>query len=423
MKTAGVVIDFYDDPTGRVLKQAYPDPESLPEQVKTAHILNTEERGVLRDEAYALILHNDGKVLRKFACVDAGNTLLSCLYFEENADQLPEEAIKVAAVNLERFCEEFGIKPPTLVKMAAATSASGKVRDSMRQPIVGDDADWAARTNLVSARGGADNGRVIPTANQMKTAGVEKDAGLINVYVVKSNGQPELAKVPSNVVDVSNKDPKHHVVKKASANTALDGRYSLDSFADVQKAVEYFEDNWTGMQPEDRHEFCVKTAARADQLGIEVSELMERYGSTDYSPDLAAQFASRKANCEEEYHELFDALFQKHAEIEPEVFAELLGKADEAAGLNWYYGGPIADPYYATFGGLSEKKAAADWSWENANGVSVNYEQLQSLVGTETLGQHFGKDFTSAFNSDPISIFESMPDTSKTIIARLAVGE
>jgi hypothetical protein len=58
------------------------------------------------------------------------------------------------------------------VKKAPANGA-GKQRDPMAQPLVGDESDWAARTNLVSVRGGADSGRVIPTANQMKTAGLK----------------------------------------------------------------------------------------------------------------------------------------------------------------------------------------------------------------------------------------------------------
>jgi hypothetical protein len=35
MKTAGVVIDFYDDPSGSVLKSIFSDPDALPGQVKT----------------------------------------------------------------------------------------------------------------------------------------------------------------------------------------------------------------------------------------------------------------------------------------------------------------------------------------------------------------------------------------------------
>src|SRR5512144_2972417 len=125
MKTAGLVLDFYDD-QGEILKSKCPTPEHLPEAVKTAHFLRPEERDVLRDEAYALILHNDGAQLRKFACVDEGNTVLSTMYFMETADRLPIEAVKVAAQNLIAFNEEFGLPAPDFLKMAVETGLSRK---------------------------------------------------------------------------------------------------------------------------------------------------------------------------------------------------------------------------------------------------------------------------------------------------------
>ena len=442
MKTAGVVFDFYDDLNGSLLKTAFPTPEELPEFVKTAHILSSEERDVLRDDAFALIMSNEGKILRKFACVDAGNTLLSCLYFEENAQRLPEEAVKVAAVNLASFCHDFGFEPTNFVKMAAA--APQRTRDSMKQPIVGDEADWAARTNLVSIRGGADSGRVIPTANQMKTAGKQKEAGLVNVYVVRQNELPKEAplagsgqeakavpapkKAPAPpaqkiamIVDVSGKTPVHKFEKKASKRFALGNSYPLDSFQDVKAAVDYFNDYSNTMSPVDRHEYAVKTASRADELGIETSELLSRYGSTEYAPDIDAHLASRKAAAPA-FGEVYDAMREKRAEVDPETFVGLLQKVDEEAGLNWYYGGDVTDPYLATFGG-KEKSANAEWSWEAPDGSTLTAEHLQGLVGREEFNSSFDKDITSEFAKDPVAIFESMPAPTKAIMSRLALAE
>jgi hypothetical protein len=581
MKTAGVVFDFYDDPSGELVKTAFPTPDDLPDFVKTAHILNPEEREVLRDEAYALVMSNEGKILRKFACVDAGNTLLSCLYFEENAQRLPEEAIKVAAANLASFCQDFGFEPTNFVKMAnlgsnwkppgttglgsftksmapvgqslsklmpkmpkvgsveksanlagmtfdpnnaniksmqaqhganwksvlgkqrgidpnniqaktaAAKGGQSRTRDSMHQPLVGDEADWAARTNLVSIRGGADSGRVIPTANQMKTA------GLLNVYVVRQGETPQQinldshhklnpeAKPPAKhkkktaevhgggatltddkkdngpksknpdmlkksvikdkntfavgqgqgdlevnyktlpkiatIVDVSNKVPVRVFEKRSSTRFALGNSYPLDSYADVSAAVQYFDDYWTTMNSADRHTYAVKTASRADELGIETSELLARYGSTEYAPDIDAHLASRKAAAPA-YGGVYDAMREKRAEVSPDTFVELLKKVDEEAGLNWYYGGEVTDPYLATFGG-KEKAASSEWSWEGPNGESLNAEQLQGLVGKEEFNSSFDKDITSEFAKDPIAIFDSMPAPTKAIMARLALEE
>lgn len=615
MKTAGVVFDFYDDPSGELVKTAFPTVKTLPESIKQAHILSSEERDVLRDEAFALIMSNEGKVLRKFACVDAGNTLLSCLYFEENAQRLPEEAVKVAALNLASFCNDFGFEPTDFVKMAAA--GHSRTRDSMRQPIVGDEADWAARTNLVSIRGGGDSGRVIPTANQMKTA------GLLNVYVVRQNevpqeinldshhklnpgskpkdkkkvaekmvdpgwweaqkgivranrasdkgvgqflannelvgsrmkkglghgavggalgaaggalighkvkgvgaglgaalgggagsyggllhGQykadkehlkgkgiemkmlglggarftPEAAKkylkkqssalgggavltddkkdngvksknpdlqkksappadkntfavgqgqgdlevnyksLPkiATIVDVSGKTPVHKFEKKASSRHALnDTWYPLDSYADVKAAVAYFNDNQHMMMGCDRHEFAVKTASRAEELGIETGELLSRYGSTDYSPDLEAHIASRKAAAEN-FKEAYNVLLEKRAEVSPDAFVGLLMKVDEAAGLNWYYDGAVTDPYLATFGG-KEKSANASWQWDGDERLTA--DKLAGLSNSEEFKNSFSSDITSEFAKDPVAIFDSMPAPTKAIMARLAIGE
>ncbi|TXH08009.1 MAG: hypothetical protein E6R04_11755, partial [Spirochaetes bacterium] len=152
MRTAGVVFDFYDDLSGTVLKKSCPNPSDLPDIVKEAHILSPEEREVLRDEAYALTMVNNGTHMRKFACVDAGNTALSILYFTESASLLPHEAVKTAASNLIDACQEFELPIPEWIKMAAKTGMS-KTRNPSRQPSQSDDVEWNQRTNLTSVQG------------------------------------------------------------------------------------------------------------------------------------------------------------------------------------------------------------------------------------------------------------------------------
>lgn len=396
MKTAGLMLDFYDDKSGATLRAKCPTPESLPEVVKVAHILSAEERDVLRDDAFALILHNEGKQLRKFACVDEGNTVLSTVYFLENFDKLPPQAIKTAAVNLVAFNEGFGLPVPPLLKLAAATGMSRK-RDSMQQPLVGDESDWAQRTNLRSIQGGVDGSRVTQATATMKTA---------------------------NVVDVSALEPESYEQNKTASITALGGRYSLDSYTDVQDAIAYFEEGWTGMSPQDRHEFSVKTAARADELGIQVPELMERYGSTEYSPDVEAHLANRRSVMPE-HSEVWDALQEKQASIDPETFADLLLTADEAVGLNYEWGGAVMDPYFATFGGRSEQEKVA-WAWEGAEGEKLTEDDLRA-IDLEEVRSNFTPDFAEAFSLDPTTIFDSMPADTKQVLARMvktsAIGD
>jgi hypothetical protein len=569
MKTAGLVLDFYDDQKGETLKKLCPTVDDLPETVKEAHILSPEEHSVLRDEAYALILHNNGHQLRKFACVDEGNTVLSTIYFMENFEKLPVDAIKTAAVNLIAFNEEFGLPIPYNLKLAAETGMSVKTakerknepyskgelatlvggsalglgsaamsardllrgdnelkirdlgaaapalalggvalkrhlqgktalpqreksaaasgmnrkRDTMNQPMVGDEADWAGRTNLLSVRGGNDSGRVIPAANAMKTAaektatytlgqlhgaatvggaglGAVKGAimpgrdaqgnrksrvkgalkgaaygaaganvaaaGMVGlqagshtpaIYRDAASGVADKFRKVGNVVDVSSLDPEVVLTKKASEKTALKGRYSIDSYSDVNDAIDYFNDTWTAMPPEDRHEFCVKTAERADELGIQIPELMSRYGSTEYAPDVNAHLANRRAVAPE-FKEVWNALEEKRASVEPSTFVALLAEADESAGLNYEWGGAVADPFYATFGGRHETEKLA-WAWEDGMGQQLDEAALKSIP-LEKLKGNFEQDFVQAFSLNPTAIFDSMPAEHKGIIARMA---
>jgi hypothetical protein len=220
----------------------------------------------------------------------------------------------------------------------------------------------------------------------------------------------------ASVVDVSALEPEFHMQNKTASRTALGGRFSLDSYTDVEDAITYFEDGWIGMAPAERHEFSVKTAARAGELGIEVPELMARYGSTGYAPDLEAHLANRRAVAPQ-FEQVWDDLQEKRAMIEPESFASLLQEADELVGLNYEWGGSVMDPYFATFGGSGDTEKLA-WAWEGADGDAITEEGLRAIPSNK-LAETFSSDFVEAFSHDPVTIFESMPDQHKVLISRM----
>jgi hypothetical protein len=435
MQTTGVVLDFYDDVNGEGLKRVYPTKESLPEQIKTAHILNSDERAVLRDEAYAVVMQDGGKMLRKFACVDAGNTMLSMIYFEQNYARLPTEAIKVAAANLIGAAERFDIPVPELLKVAAKNGMSRK-RDPMNTPATTDEGDWASRTNLVSVQGGADSGRVINTAGQMKTAGKDKNvinlagkdgtsAGALDVNgLVRQDSQStNMPAQKSRVVNVTGKTPELRVKKASSTRYALGDKYPIDSYQDVERAVDYWSQHWPAMSPEDRREYAVKTAARASELGITITEELERYGAQEYAPDIEAHIASRKASLPKEAASVYAELQTKMASMEPEEFATVLGEMDKVAGLVPYYGGTIKDPFYSTFGPASKIKQA-NWYWQSTVGDYLSADDLNWLVrnGRGVMTKHFSHAIVDALQAKPFEVFDSLPDDSKRIIAHMANG-
>lgn len=125
-KLSGLILDHYDDPNGEVLKGIFPAKEDVPEFVKQAHDLSERDRAVLPDEAFALVLIDGDVTLRKYACVDAGNTALSVEYFLHEGHKLPEQAQKVAAENLMTACGWYGLpKNNALEKVAFGQFLAG----------------------------------------------------------------------------------------------------------------------------------------------------------------------------------------------------------------------------------------------------------------------------------------------------------
>jgi hypothetical protein len=181
------------------------------------------------------------------------------------------------------------------------------------------------------------------------------------------------------------------------------------------------------LHPRQRHDYCVKVAARADQLGIPVSDEIKKYGSRGYAKPgeikVAVELRKRQWRNlgDTESHdiggEMLDQLFEKRASVNPEVFAESLAELDAELGLSHYWDSGIPDPWASTFG--FKKKAA--WSW-NQGGESVTQDELTRLGAEETelLRERFGDDLATGFADNPTTVFDSLPLDKKRIIARMA---
>lgn len=118
-KLSGLVLDFYDDQGGEILRSIFPSQEEVPELIKSAHPLTPDELEALPSDIFALELVDGDVCLRKFACTDAGNTALSIEYFFKTAGKLPESAQRVAAENLVKACSWYGIDPPEQLQKLA----------------------------------------------------------------------------------------------------------------------------------------------------------------------------------------------------------------------------------------------------------------------------------------------------------------
>ena len=146
-KLSGLLLDHYDDIGGACIPSIFPSKDTLPELVKQASYLSQMEREALPDDLFALVLQDGDVTLRKYACIDAGNTILSIGYFLENGHKLPEDAQKVAAENLKIACGWYDLQAPEELDKVAFGAFLGKGLSALGKAGLGT-AKWVAEKPL-----------------------------------------------------------------------------------------------------------------------------------------------------------------------------------------------------------------------------------------------------------------------------------
>jgi hypothetical protein len=560
MRRLGYVFDPNDDVDGRVLRSLIPDPSAIPDFIKTAHRLTEEQVEKLSDDHFALVMVDQGQKLKKYACVDKGNTALSVMYLLKQAHLLPSEAVEIAANNLIDACQKYDLVIPMQLKMAAKAGTSpvqGKMenalyrkgakvnkinfpipegpKESTENPALGKgdiEKDVRERTNYGGSPGtnfmttpvfsqkerqkGVDsslymqknafdfshmsNSQLFDELNKNVrnlrpgmstgqkvglglgaaglTAGAaalgfhahkrmteeavkkglkEKNAGRFHGGAVRRRipknllgsspthvrqeileGGHKLTKTASEMemrtrersfrqlpyVDVSNWNPSEASLEDhvPPNETLLNGKYPVDSYDQVKTATIYFAENWKQFHPRDRHTYCVKLAAKLEQLGIEVPENIARYGSTEYAADVDPMTRTRSMLVDETFRPALDTLLEKRAQVTPDIFAEALAEFDQISGLRWHWDAEVADPWKTTFGISMDKLAQKDWSFSE-RGLRIGLEELNNLArnGHELLCKSFGDDFATQFAKNPKTFFEALPQPNKLVVARMAM--
>jgi len=473
MHTAGLVLDLYDNP--RDFKSIFPSLDVVPDMVKTAEWLTPTMLEALPDDAFALVMLGESNQapLRKYACIDAGNVAMSMATFFLNGHKLPAEAQKVAALNLVKAAGWYGIEvpeelekvalgvgtvmtaltAPSLLKgtagqmsgnLAATRAAGGQVltpRDQsslggymkradvsgtslMPNQDAGDLSDSGARgkpgSSNTSAIKSAEVGHLVDHHRGEVPGELETTRGAAGEQYERAPQAPALSLKPH--IGVLNKEPPKMLKQKEASNYAYGNAYPLDSYAQVQAAVQYFDSNFGAMEPEMRHTFAVNMVKRASAMGIPFSKTAADYGSTTFAPDEHIRIAldTRRPFLKEAQVAVLDTLYERRAELGPDQFCDVLSEFDKVAEIDYRYDSAVVDPAASTFG---VQKTAADEgdSWISGNDY-VTKRQIEnySVTAGITLADDYGADFKKEFMKDPWGIFNSLPLEQKRRMARAA---
>lgn len=424
LKTSGLVLDVHDDVGGEVLRTFFPKHADIPECIKQAHALSAGERERLPDDDFALVLLDGDQKLRKYACIDEGNTRLAVLYFAANAHKLPEEAQKVAAANLVTACNWYGVEIPEELEKVALGLVRGL--QLMSLPSTAKGVSGQMKQNMTGIKEHEAAGHTVVPMNEIKHAEVSgtslmpsqppgnRAAKPSKIPVLKS------ASIMQPYVDVSTSNPASIHIEKKASRSALDECYPLDSYEQVKAASAYFEEYGKRFSPLERREYCLNLVKRANELNIDVSAEAQKYGSAGYASgeEIKAAFDVRRNALLDPVDLLvLGELEEKRATVSPDIFCTALEEFDKLAGLDQYYDRYVPDPFYTTYG----VKCAESFSFIHSNDM-VTEKDLERLGKTmhKSLCNSFGADFADEFRKDPVGIFKSMPLTQKKMIMHLA---
>jgi len=403
-------LDFYDDPTGSVLKGRLNTIEEVPDFIKTAERLNAEEMNKLPDDVFALVAFDGGRKMRKFACVDKGNTALSVMYFLENRNRLPEEAQKTAAANLITACGWYNMAPPAeLEKVALVGAAMGAL--TMAQGVGQGHKDYKKRKAAMRAG--------VPASQAFKMKAGELVGSNVMPY---GRGGEKMASLDPHV-DITGQEAPAQVERETGKFYALvkegGARYPIDTAIQVQQAFTYFEKFASRFTPHERHIYCGNVARRADELGLQVPETIAKYGAATMAKDAGVQIYRRQRMFREgtSEHGLLQEMREKCASIRPEVMAVALEKFDRQHNLDQMWDNGLDDPYYSIFG----VEKVAEYSFVDGNDT-ITEERLKICAKKckEQIEELFDDDMAEEFGKDPVQIFDSLPLDSKRIMMRVA---
>lgn len=425
LKTSGLILDVHDDVGGEVLRSFFPMQKDIPETVKQAFALTAAERERLPDEDFALVLTDGEQRLRKFACIDEGNTQLAVLYFMANAHKLPEEAQKTAAANLLTACSWYDLEPPAELEKVALGMIQGL--NLLSLPATAKGVQTQVKQNLGGIRAHEAAGQTVVSPHEMKMAEMSNTSLMPGQPPADRSVRPSktvvaktAARAMQPYVDVSGKDPHSPLREKRASIYALEEQYPLDNYMQVKQAASYFDEYWKRMAPEDRRSYCVQLIKRAGALGIQVSDEARKYGGGGYAPDAEIKLAldaRRNALVDDAAVLILDELEEKRAAIDPDLFRVTLEEFDKATGINQYYDSYVPDAYYSTYG----EKMAEMYSFISGND-SITEDELERFGKTmhKSLAASFGDDFATEFRKDPVAIFKSLPLVQKKMIIHMA---
>lgn len=402
MQISHLTLDTYD------LAQ---DPESA---VKLAAAgFDSSKLDKLPDRLFALVAENEGNTVRKYAMHNALHVQSSIDTFLEYGSALPEAARGIVAENLVMGCRWYDLEVPE--KLASLANQPGFDLEKARAIGTKDPASGGQSIPGVGHEGTkqADlTGTDCMPVTSSKGLPKRKTPDVINPNTPKHAGDLSAYEAPAAAVPAY--EPTHYALPQEK-------RYPLDVPDHVIKAAAYFDEWCLHFSPEQRREFAVNTAARADSFNLPVTGKVAAYAGEELGALFSEGIRQRMDRADEEGQQQYEMLKTAALEgvVAPGIAARVLGALDKEHGLVDAYDRPfvgIDDPYRACFG----VKTAEAYVW-SGGGVGIDEQGITMLIAEKyhAIARLFGDDVAKTLKEDPVPVFDSLPEPQKVALARL----
>lgn len=227
---------------------------------------------------------------------------------------------------------------------------------------------------------------------------------------------PQASPLPPPQVQVKRTPPPVEV--KTAMFHALGDRYPIDTPEEVKMACDYFEQYHRVMPMEDRRQYALNVAKRAETFHMKTGSALQNYAATtpaseDYIKiafDLRKQHLTDPTNAA-----VLDELLEKRASMVPATLVTILTEFDKQAGLDEMYGVYVPDPYNTVF---MAKKAEDDLVVLGADTIRLSDLRRYADTHFSTLQKYWGEDFAVKFQKDPQSTFKGLPREQQRVLMR-----
>lgn len=397
------MLDVHDD-HGALLREAVSF-DDLPDFIKVASFA---DRGTMPPDDFALILMDADGTYPRFPRNDAGNTAISTRYLTENFNELSKEAAATAAHNLAVACREQGLPIPDALLKLAGICGKEDVREKVpyievhkglrllagepkRESVLKDRKAHAVKKDEVSQHGGP--------ATKLKTSSSSRLFDRLTRLGTKGRRADEA---------LTTEAEKKKKAKEKAAQSSV-------PYSHTKKAADHFNENWKRMDPRERVKLAQAIVPSCRALGIEL--VKEAYDYAEGVKDMGRVTVCTRVRKWYTADERYDQLEKIAGSMEAPELIETLWELDTDNGITGLWSGKVPDPFLSVL-----EKQASDPERFIAGNEYTTAADLEELARNrpDLIKEQFSDAFAAQFLKSPVTVFKSLPLTTKTLLIRMS---